>query len=80
MLKRMKKDALWKPLIRLFRRYLKKDALPQKVYNEVRLEPLAKQGYLFCQHLKIPEEFLTDEQTSIAMMLMINSHRITKNR
>ncbi len=49
--KKMKKDAIWKPLIRLFRRYLKKDALPPSVYSTVRAKPLKEQGGLFCRYL-----------------------------
>ena len=35
---------------------------------------------LFCKALGVPEDLLENEQVGIAMMLMINSHRITKNR
>ena len=51
----LKKDAAWKPLIRNFRRYLKKDALSkadtQRVYNA----SLEQQGLLFCQAIGVPE-------------------------
>ena len=77
---KQKKDSLWKPLIRMFRRYLKKDALPTKTYYEVRTQPLNQQGYLFGKALNLPEEMAQDENTNTALMLMINSHRITRNR
>ena len=43
-----KRDVLWKPLLRLFRRYLKKDALPKTRYTEIRQAPVKLQGTLFC--------------------------------
>ena len=36
-----KKDLLWKPLIRHFRRYLKKDALPTDTYTQIFSKPIA---------------------------------------
>ena len=35
-----KKDVLWKPLIRLFRRFLKKDALLKTEYRMIREKPI----------------------------------------
>ena len=40
----IKKDAMWKPLLRMFRRYLKKDALPPATYATIQLRPLTSQG------------------------------------
>ena len=37
----LKKDAAWKPLIRLFRRYLKKEALTKATYLSILSMPLA---------------------------------------
>ena len=36
-----KKDLLWKPLVRHFRRYLKKDALPADTYTRIFSRPIA---------------------------------------
>ena len=43
-----KKDTIWKPLIRLFRRYLKKHALSMIEYERIHDRPLQEQGQLFC--------------------------------
>jgi len=43
-----KKDTIWKPLIRLFRRYLKKNALSMIEYEQIHDRPLHEQGMLFC--------------------------------
>ena len=51
-----RKDLLWKPLIRMFRRFLKKDALTLDTYEGIRAECLTKQGLLFCRALEIPDE------------------------
>ena len=36
-----KKDLLWKPLIRRFRRYLRKEALPADSYTRIYAKPMA---------------------------------------
>ena len=36
-----KKDLLWKPLVRHFRRYLKKEALPADTYTRIFSKPIA---------------------------------------
>ena len=36
-----KKDLLWKPLVRRFRRYLKKEALPADSYTRIFAKPVA---------------------------------------
>ena len=36
-----KKDLLWKPLVRRFRRYLKKEALPAESYAWIFSKPIA---------------------------------------
>ena len=52
----LKKDAAWKPLIRLFRRFLKKEALDKATYSRIHLAPLAIRGKLFCEALGVPEQ------------------------
>ena len=39
-----KKDLLWKPLVRRFRRYLKKEALPADSYTQIFSKPIAQWG------------------------------------
>ena len=42
--KQFKRDVLWKPLLRLFRRYLKRGALPSQQYARIREKPIRLQG------------------------------------
>ena len=71
-----KKDVLWKPLLRLFRRYLKKNALSKEKYQTIRDKPIYNQGKLFAQALDIPSELAESERTHMAVLLMINSHKV----
>mmetsp|Transcript_38270 Transcript_38270/g.50192 ORF Transcript_38270/g.50192 Transcript_38270/m.50192 type:complete len:92 (-) Transcript_38270:402-677(-) len=75
-----KKDAVWKPLIRHFRRFLKKDALPPETYQKVHLQKLKQQGKLLCDALEIPIELQSDVKTPLAILMMVSSHRITRKK
>ena len=46
--KNHRRDLIWRPLLRMFRRFLKKDALSIDAYERIRGKPLARQGKLFC--------------------------------
>ena len=72
-----KKDAVWKPLLRQFRRYLKKEALSPGVYAVIRLRSLSSQGYLLAEALGLPEKMAIQPKTQHALLMMVNSHRIT---
>lgn len=45
---KFKKDALWKPLIRLFRRFLKKDAITKETHLSILKQPIETQGLFYC--------------------------------
>ena len=74
--KNHRKDLLWKPLMRNFRRFLKKDALTAEQYTEIRRRPYNEQGQLFCRALGVPEEVSADRRCQMAMLIIISSHRI----
>ena len=44
-----KKDLLWKPLIRRFRRYVKKEALSADTYARIFSKPVTKWAAHFCK-------------------------------
>ena len=54
--RQLKKDAMWKPLIRLFRRFLKKDVLSKATYEMIHSQPIYAQGELFANALGVPPE------------------------
>ena len=49
-------NILWKPLLRQFRRYLKRDALSPEIYLQIRERELRQQGLLFCEALGMPQQ------------------------
>lgn len=71
-----RKDLLWKPLMRMFRRYLKKDALSLEIYEGIRDKNFNMQGLLFCNALDVPSELSAKERNQMAVLLMVSSHRI----
>ena len=72
----LKKDAAWKPLIRLFRRYLKNDALSKATCDRIQDAPIGKQGQLLCEALEVPRELARKPRTQLAVLMMVKSHRI----
>lgn len=80
MVRQMKKDAAWKPLIRLFRRFLKKEALSKATYQQIHGSPLAEQGLLFAQALDLPAELAAKPKTPLILLMIISSHRITRKK
>ena len=67
---------MWRPLIRLFRRWLKKEALSLDVYENIRENDISLQGMLFSQALGLPQELASELRTQMAVMLLVSSHRI----
>ena len=78
MKKFLQKDAFWKARLRLFRRYFKKEALPEEAYKNIRKEPLRHQGKLLCKAIGIPKELAIKPETQFAMLMICNSHCITR--
>ena len=78
MKKLLQKDAFWKVRLRLFRRYFKKEALPKETYKDIRKEPLRHQGKLLCKAIGIPKILAIKPETQFAMLMICNSHCITR--
>ena len=75
-----KRDAVWKPVIRLFRRYLKNAAMPKVMYKRIHAQAVYNQGSLFCEALGIPRELAEKPKSARAVLMMISSHRITRKK
>jgi len=75
-----RRDLMWRPLIRMFRRWMKKDALSIDLYEGIRLESTSRQGLLFCQALGLPEELSRLPRVQMAILLMVSSHRIVRRK
>ena len=61
--KKFKKDAMWKPLIRMFRRFLKKSALSKHVLKIVKQTKLSLRAAVIENALGLPEELTAMEHT-----------------
>ena len=75
-----KKDLLWKPLVRRFRRYLKKEALPWETYQRIFSKPVIKWGPHFCKAFNVPEPLRSDPRTQNAILMLVASHRIIRRK
>lgn len=76
----VKKDALWKPLFRKFRRFIK-EYISQQV-NLLDMEELSyeERAKVYCHILKVPSSLKSIPKTKHALVLIIESHRVTKRR
>ena len=77
---KFKKDAMWKPLIRMFRRFLKKRAIPKATLKRVKETKLSERATIIEQALGLPEELVGQRYTKLACLIMINSHRLVHDR
>ena len=75
-----KKDTLYRPLMRLFRRYFRKDALSQREYDSIHEQPIQEQGLLFANALKVPHDLWCQPRTQYAILLLVDSHRIMRKK
>lgn len=75
--KKFKKDSYWKPLLRLFRRYMKKGALYKGAYRKIRSRPVEEHSRLFMIALELPKHIKRTKETEFAVLLLINSHSLT---
>lgn len=78
--KQVKKDALWKLLIRMFRRFLKKEALPKSTIAQIHMQPLGMQGHLLADALGVPSALMQQPLTAKALLMLVCSHRITRRK
>ena len=69
-----------KALLRLFRRYLKKDTIRPSLALKITRSPLHSQGHLIMHALNLPNEIQADPKTPLALLMLFRSHRITQKR
>ena len=78
--KKFKKDAMWKPLIRMFRRFLKKGVLSKRTLKIVKETRLSQRASIIEEALDLPAELSALAHTKHACLIMINSHRLVHER
>ena len=56
-------DALWKPLIRKFRQFIKPSTMTKLRYDVDESKSISELGLLFGNILDVPSEILADERS-----------------
>lgn len=59
----IKMDALWKPIIRKFRQFIKIRVMHKLRYQVDENKPISELGKLFGEILRVPTELLAEERT-----------------
>lgn len=70
-------DALWKPLIRKFRQFIKMQVMQKLRYEFDATKSIQELGYIFGKNLKVPANLLAQERIQMALYVMIESSKIT---
>ena len=76
----IKMDALWKPIIRKFRQFIKISVMHKLRYQVDETKSIAQLGYLFGEILEVPEDILKEERVQMALYVLIESSKITRDR
>ena len=63
-------------MLRLFRRHLKKDALPSDTYAAIRQHPIDERGRLYMEALSLPQNLRQSEVHPRILVLLIESHTV----
>ena len=72
-----KRDMLWKPLLREFRRFIKAKAMEELSRNELRKLSVNAQGELLCQALDLPQELRVCPNTATALTMLLYTHKFS---
>ena len=78
--KNVKKDALWKPLFRKFRRFVQDTVYKQVHSHEIDNYPMEFRQKLYTRLLDVPQELGSQTRNQFALVLLIETKKITKNR
>ena len=73
-------DALWKPIIRKFRQFIKIRVMHKLRYEVDEHKSIAELGLLFGNILEVPEDLIADERTQMALYVLVESSKITRER
>ena len=71
-----KRFAFWQSFLRLFRRFLKKDAISLDALIVIRTKPIEQRANFYTQFLRVPAELANNERTPRILIILIESHKI----
>ena len=73
-------DALWKPIIRKFRQFIKISVMHKLRYEVDDSKSIAELGHVFGQMLNVPAHLLQEERVQMALYVLIESSKVTRER
>lgn len=71
----LKRDVFWKGILRLFRRFVRHEALQQAEYKAIRKRPIEERGNLYAQALNLPKSLASGGRTPRLLVLLIDCHK-----
>ena len=76
----VKKDAIWKPLFRKFRRFIKDYISSQVILRDIEELPFEQRGKIYAELLNLNHDLKKHQRNLNALILIIESQRVTKRR
>ena len=73
-------DALWKPIIRKFRQFSKISVMHKLRYEVDDSKGIAELGLTFGQMLNVPAHLLQEERVQMALYVLVESSKVTRER
>ena len=73
-------DALWNPLIRKFRQFIKISVMHKLRYEVDDSKSIAELGHIFGQTLNVPAHILQQEREQMALYVLVESAKVTRER
>ena len=79
-MKLIKKDSIWKPLFRRFRKFIKE--IVNRNIDTISIEDksVPERGQIYSEILNIPSELVAHEKNLYSLVLIIESRRMTQKR
>ena len=75
----VKKDMLWRPLLREFRRYVRAKTLETLPLKALKAMSFVQQRNFFSQELSVPEVLRAQPHTALALILIVSSDQDLKS-
>ena len=76
----IKKDSMWKPIFRRFRKYIKEIVSRQIDTIMIEDQTASQRGKIYGKILRVPDNLLNQIQHRFSLVLMIESRRMTQKR
>ena len=77
---KVKKDALWKPLLRRFRKFIQDAVGSQMMQGKMFDHSIEQRSQAYCRALQVPDQFKTSQKSQLAIFSLVESSTVISKR